>query len=404
MMKTITLTYTNYPWLCYWPAPNLPSIKVGALEDNRFKEGLEFTLTHFEHQGLWPRIISTALTNGAQIRVYDRDYTLAKSKQSNLINCRINAYPSHSKEDNGQTPDLIFIDLGLDNFIAFGNWSSKQLLDMAKDYTLYKMKQVFNKDTEPSVLLTGNGYHIVQPVQPLPIPLESDTMFSKCKFDNPSKHFLKFVAGYLTDGKSDPNNRPSFNSCQLRIPGSFNLKCLSAGKSMEESQVRLIQKWNGHRPEIPAGLLVDFKTYISDLKVKQLESQQKWNQRYHDDDRNSSSNRPNHQTTPILWIEKLLTNGLECHRKNAIRLIIAPYLVTVRGLGYDICVRMIKEWLYDKCDKLSKLKSSPSTYDYKIKEALDWSTKNGWWPIGLNKLKEGYPDLYYTVNTVRIGE
>ena len=114
-----------------------------------FKEGLEFILSHFDHQGFWPKTISTALTNGAQITDYDRYYALAKFKQSNLIDYRINAYPSHSKEYKGvtwQIPDFIFIDYDLENFFPFGNWSSKQLLGIAKDYTLWKIKQVFGKD------------------------------------------------------------------------------------------------------------------------------------------------------------------------------------------------------------------------------------------------------------------
>jgi hypothetical protein len=45
-------------------------------------------------------------------------------------------------------------------------------------------------------------------------------MFST--FQNPSKEFLKFAVLYLADGKSDPNNKPTFASSLVRIPRSFN--------------------------------------------------------------------------------------------------------------------------------------------------------------------------------------
>ena len=56
-------------------------IKVGEFEDKRFEEGFRFILSHFEHQiQIWPRTISTQLTNRAQITVYDERHALAKFK------------------------------------------------------------------------------------------------------------------------------------------------------------------------------------------------------------------------------------------------------------------------------------------------------------------------------------
>jgi hypothetical protein len=101
-------------------------------------------------------------TYRAQIPVYDERYALAKFKQSNLIDCRINGYPSYIeyKRYVRQTSDFIFIDLDLENFPSFANWSSKQLLDMALENTLWKIREVFGKDIQPTVLWTGNGDHI----------------------------------------------------------------------------------------------------------------------------------------------------------------------------------------------------------------------------------------------------
>ena len=150
------------------------------------------------------------LTDKTQITVYDERYALAKFKQSNLVDCRISGYPLYTeyKEVVRHTPAFLFIDLDLDNFVPFGSWSSKRLLDMALQNTLRKIKQTFGKNVEPTVLWTGNGYHIYLPIQPLPIPLESDTMFSM--FSSPSQSFIRFLEWYLSDGKCDPVHNPTF--------------------------------------------------------------------------------------------------------------------------------------------------------------------------------------------------
>ena len=100
-------------------------------------------------------------------------------------------------------------------------------------------------------------------------------MFSTSQ--NPSKEFLKFAALYLTDGKSDPNNKPTFASCLLRIPGSFNAKCLEAGRGLEESKVSIVQKWKGIAPKMPLEILTDFKGYLVSLKIQELEKEQSSN-------------------------------------------------------------------------------------------------------------------------------
>ena len=136
-----------------------------------------------------------------------------------------------------------------------------------------KIKQGFGKDIEPTVVWTGNGYHIYFPLQPLSIPLESDPMFST--FQYPSKEFLKFATLYLADGKSDPNNKPTFASCLVRIPGSFNAKCLEDGRGLEESKVNIVQKWNGIAPKMPLEMLTDFKGYLVTLKIRKPKEEQK---------------------------------------------------------------------------------------------------------------------------------
>jgi hypothetical protein len=52
-------------------------------------------------------------TLGKQYTVYSREEAIARFKQSNLMDCRINAYPDYTefKGINRQPPNFIFIDI-----------------------------------------------------------------------------------------------------------------------------------------------------------------------------------------------------------------------------------------------------------------------------------------------------
>jgi ERCC4-type nuclease len=67
----------------------------------------------------------------------------------------------------------------------------------------------------------------------------------------------------------------------VRIPGSFNAKCLEAAKSLEESQVKLLQKWNGIRPKMSIEMLTDFKGYLVNLKIQELDEGQQLLKKQH---------------------------------------------------------------------------------------------------------------------------
>jgi hypothetical protein len=78
--------------------------------------------------------------------------------------------------------------------------------------------------------------------------LHIDQMFLTCilllflplihKFDKPSRFFLLFAERYLSNNKSDPAHNPSFKSCLIRIPGSYNLKCCQKTMVLQIHQLR----------------------------------------------------------------------------------------------------------------------------------------------------------------------
>ena len=238
-------------------------VRLTSIEDdidsNRKKEieiSLEFILSHLEEPTIFPRTIMTKKL-GYQKIIYSKERALEHFIDSNFIDCRINAFPS-LKEDATWIPDLLFIDLDLS---AFNN---KKSLQLALNKTLKSIKEKLDDNTHPTVLWSGNGYHIILPAN-CPVELERIQEFQE--FDNPSEKFLRFAKDNLSDNKADKANNPSFRSCLLRIPNSFNAKCLVKGESLENSKVKIIQEWNRTRPSIQF-LLQDFRRYLINHKIK----------------------------------------------------------------------------------------------------------------------------------------
>lgn len=178
-------------------------------------DGLEFILGHFE-EPIWPRTISTHTTEGRQILVYNKEEAIARYKQANLLYCRINAYPDYTEYRgiNRQAPNFLFLDLDRSVF------ESERAFNTAFNKTVKNLDNTLDTKS-PTVLWSGNGYHIYQPLEAL--PLEQEELFIS-KSAEPSKEFLQFAEQYLTNYKSDPSHHPSFKSCMIRIPGSHNFK------------------------------------------------------------------------------------------------------------------------------------------------------------------------------------
>jgi hypothetical protein len=87
------------------------ALGYGTLDTIKIQEGLDFILSHFE-EPVWPRAIFTK-TLGKQYVVYGKQEAIARFKQSNLLDCRINAYPYYTefKGINRQPPNFIFMDI-----------------------------------------------------------------------------------------------------------------------------------------------------------------------------------------------------------------------------------------------------------------------------------------------------
>lgn len=185
-------------------------------------------------------------------------------QQSKFVDCRVNAYPSYTEYKRIQRypPNFIFADLDL-SYIR-----TEQSLKKTLSETLKIIR--FKLNGSPTVLWTGNGYHIYQPIDA--IILEQFSQFAE--FENPSLKFMKFAELYLTGGKSDPSHNPSFKSCMIRIPGTYNSKY-----PLGRNEVKVIQKWDDYRPPIKL-LLDDFHAYLVDQKKKGINLRKRIEKRF----------------------------------------------------------------------------------------------------------------------------
>ena len=167
----------------------------------------------------------------------------------------------NTKESTDSRLNFIFLDLDNSTF------NTERALQMALDKTVKNLHNILNARS-PTIIWSGNGYHIYQPVSAF--PLEQEEIFIS-KSNEPSKQFLQFAEMHLTDHKSDPSHHPSMKSCMIRIPGSHNFKSVQKNNGVADSttEVKIIQKWDGIRPKINP-LLYDFNIWLADKKLREI--------------------------------------------------------------------------------------------------------------------------------------
>ena len=374
---------------------------------------IDFIISHFENT-IFPRTMMTKRSN-YQFQVNSREEIIQKCLESNMTDCRINAYPSYVKWEKYDIirypPNFIFIDLDLENFKKYKN--PRKMLYETLHRTLDKMNLSFSgkyscpsvvedrtnnqqqkngtslNEVKPTVLWSGNGYHIYLPIKA--IVLDAFETFSKTRFPNlfskynskyngysVSEVFLSFAKIYFSNGKSDPQHRPKYGNCLIRIPNSLNSKCLDKGLSQDEFKVKVIQEWNGYRPPIQL-ITKEFRRWLYEEEIKQKLQNIKMRNSY-------SNNLFDSNNFQIQWIEKLLQVGIYDGRKETLRLILGPYLM--KRKSYDESVNILGKWL-DKCDKVKSLERG-----FSRKQRISNSLKNSKGYLNLNNLRIKNPWLY----------
>ncbi len=193
------------------------------------KEDIDFILSHFE-EPLFPRRMMTLSSNG-QFTVTSKEELLQRCKESNYIDCCLNAYPEYVEYQGiaRQPPNFIFIDLDKSYFSRYKD--PMKMLNRALEKTLKNISSVFGqrvpassdmhdcqqqnqehysiRPIRPTVIWSGNGYHIYLPIQSMVLdtydPFSKDrfpSLFSSCngKYCGSfvSEVFLKYAEGLFT--------------------------------------------------------------------------------------------------------------------------------------------------------------------------------------------------------------
>ena len=300
--------------------------------------------------------------------------------QANYIDCRISAYPPNPLDNpNGTerflglriaTPKNVIVIIDLDKSSRL--LKSEQALESALIHTLLKIDSALG--VEPTVLWSGNGYHVylVMDCQP---NLENVKQFCDLGLQKGSLQFLRFAEHFLSEGKSDKahNTTVSFRNCMMRIPGSINSK--------KGSEVLLFNEWNGARTAINY-LLRDFCVYIANGKAQELITRRKTQI-------NTNNTRSKGTASIFSWIEKLVTQiWIVDGRKYCVWRILVPYLLNRKHVSQEECTTIISEWL-EQCSQLERLDFDPNQ---KIKDAIKRVGDYG--PLHPQKLRQDYPDSY----------
>jgi hypothetical protein len=246
--------------------------------------------------------------------------------------------------------------------------------------TLNKINDTFHG--APTVLWTGNGYHVYQPVDGFMLEeIDRFDQFVDSNKKDLTSRFMQFAEGYFTNNKGDPQHRPSTKSCLLRVPGTINSKC--------NQEVKSVQRWNGMRPAINY-VLRDFRTWlVSEIiedkrKVKSYSKRPKpTNNRFHNF---------GYITNSIPWIEILLQTPIADNRKYAVWRILIPYLFNIRRLLETEATEIIQTWLH-KCHILRSLDFNAN---YLIKQNI--KSRSGYPPISFTKLSSENHALYKIIS------
>jgi hypothetical protein len=315
---------------------------------------------------------------GHKIEIFDKASVLRHFEESDYQDCRINAYPrlTDYKGINLVAPSFVMIDLDL---CALG---TKAALDKALKTTLNRIFQTLK--TRPTVLWTGNGYHIYLPIKAF--VLEEEEVFAKFQNGNLngpnlSTKFIRFAEAFFTNGKHDPQHRPSVNSCLLRVPGSYNSK--------NGQQISVVQHWDRKKAAIQY-MLRNFRRYLIQEKLDEVNDRDK--KKY-----NPINNDSSHT---IRWIESLFQTPIHDHRKYCLWRILIPYLVNVRKLSDEESTSEVSRWL-DNCNSIRRLSFDPR---YILKYNIRKARAVGHYPISCNTLETENVYLYRLLKDRAAGE
>ena len=353
----------------------------------KVKEGISFILSHFEkRQQLFPRKMSTAFSNDRQFAVYNKEQILNGYIKADFIDCRINAYPmldnnNYHSYSNIQAPNLIFIDIDLDKNLSYQEAKTK--LEKLKSKSIKIIKEKLD-GSQPTILWTGNGYHIYIVIYARPLELIKElSELSK----TPSEEFLRYAELTFSNKKKDSGHNPSFKSSLLRIPYTFNSKNLKVNDENDQisSEIKIIQEFDKDNIQsINIKLIRDLRLWLADIDLKRKKTSFQ--------NKSCEIISKSEIVGRYFWIEKLLQTPLPCFRRYCLYHILVPYLVNVRKLNSEKCFDILNTWL-EKCNYLSEISFNiESEIRTRLIAVKDYE------PLSVCKLRTENAELYDLLN------
>ncbi|MGA7898979.1 MAG: hypothetical protein WCA39_08985 [Nitrososphaeraceae archaeon] len=154
---------------------------------------VDFILSHFQEPVVPRKIMTKRL--GYQKEVFSKEELMKYFESSNYEDCRINAYPPFTNHHgiNRVAPSFVMIDVDLRDF---GNVQVN--LDRGLNKILSKISSVTHG--HPTVLWTGNGYHIYQPTEGF--ILEEEERFARLKEPDGkdlTSNFIQFAEEFFNE-------------------------------------------------------------------------------------------------------------------------------------------------------------------------------------------------------------
>jgi hypothetical protein len=337
---------------------------------SQVESGLEFILKHLSGPQ-FPRSIMVPTRRGQKEMGY-KDLAMLYYQGALWEDCRISAFYPGQKN-----PDLVFVDIDLKGF------KSERALKSALTKILKRIRKKIGG--HPTVLWSGRGYHIIQPID-CHVDLDKVDKFIPLVWDKEvNKAFLQFAAEYLSNDKKDGSNNTSLKSCLLRIPGSHNSKCKAEGKDPE---VKIMQEWDGFRPDVKL-MLGSFHSYLVAKKLEEDQKREKYS--------NHSLDTQNGQVT--YWIEKLIDTPLDDFRQIARDLIIIPYLIVRKGMtDVNEIEAIVMRWA-DKCNELEPLRPSYREFERDMRYRIRVVMRDMIPPKSFDTLQEENPALAQKLRT-----
>jgi hypothetical protein len=367
------------------PSYNVSDVSnVSELTQEEAEIGLNFLLWHFEGQhSLFPRNIATSATNGGQKTICDKDRAYLFIQGAGRKDCYLSVYPNYEEllkngsitSDYLPKPDHLFIDLDAKQF---GNDINK--LNQCLKVTLKNIHQLLN-GAIPTIIWSGGGYHIHQPLDANTLPVFENMPEFK-RFEDVTTEFMRYAERRLTNYKSDPCHKIAWKSCLARIPNTINTKY--------PAKVRIVQKWNGIRAKpTKQFMLTDFLVYLIEKNIDFTAAAKARQKKPINHFGLANNNNNGFQS----WIERVLQTPIEDFRKFTVDLILAPYLITTKHMSKSEAYRTIMHWAL-QCSRLGKLRPSVNSFSDKVRYSLEYTERKGMKPLGWTKLVNEYPDVY----------